>query len=172
VIAAALVASGTAMGAATANVDVWAQMTGNLSLSASGTLFDFATVAPNTQYVNPTAVVVTNDSTGFVEDYTIAIANSTDWTVAGGNGPDAVVIGAKFNTTTPVVGEFHAADNLTGTATLAGSALFEAFVGTQTGQDVAPGATRNLWCYMQTPTSDSSSGANQRFVMTITAVAP
>jgi hypothetical protein len=174
VVIAALVAGGTAMAAATANLDVWAQMGGNLSVSASGTLFDFGTVAPNTQYVNGTAVVVTNDSSGFVEDYTIQIVNSADWSAAAGNGADTANIRVLFNAAAPIAADFAAQDDLIGGAgaVLAGSLAGEAFVGDQTGQDVAPLAARNLWCYMQTPTSDSSSGANQRFVITITAVAP
>jgi len=174
VMIAALVAGGSAFAVNPQEIDVYAQMGGTLSVAISGTIFSFTGLTPSQTIVNATSINVTNDSAGFVEDYTLEITNSLDWTVAGANAPDTAVIGALFNSVAPAPAAFGAQDNLIGLAapTLAGATALQPFVGDQDGQDVNPAAMITLWLRMIAPTTDSSSGAMQRFDMTLTAVAP
>jgi len=159
-----------AINPATFNVTV--NMSGGLSVAVSGNLPIGAKAPSNVGVYGP--VTVTNDSASFVEDYTIAVSNSADWTIGAAQAPDVATMRVMFNSALPLETDFIAADQLIGLAggVLCGALAAEAFVGNQDGQDVAPSAVNDLYVRFGMPTSDSSTGAVQTFTVTINAVAP
>jgi len=162
--------AGAALAANPATFNVTANISGTFSVAViSGAPVAFGAVAANSTSVAATPVVIQNDSTGFVEDYQLSAANALNWTLAAANGPNIAVLSARFNTVSPA---FVANDILTTTPTLAGTSPANNFAGDQDGQDVNPSENDNLWIRLVAPTTDSSGGATQTFVVTITAVAP
>ena len=162
--------SGTALAALSANFNVTANLSGSFSVAViSGAPVAFGAVAASSNTTAGTAVVIQNDSVGFIEDYQLSAANSTNWTLAAAAAPNTAVLSARFNTVAPA---FVANDILTNVAVLAGASAAGNFAGDQDGQDVNPAENNNLWIRLGAPTTDSSGGAVQTFVVTITAVAP
>ena len=162
--------AGAALAANPATFNVTANISGTFSVAViSGAPVAFGAVGANSTNVAGAAVVIQNDSAGFVEDYQLSASNSAGWTLAAANGPNTAVLSARFNTVAPA---FVANDILTNSATLAGASAAGNFAGNQDGQDVVPSENNNLWIQLLTPTTDSTGGAVQTFVVTITAVAP
>ena len=165
-----IVCAGQAFAAASATFNVTANLSGSFSVAViSGAPVAFGAVAASSNTTAGTAVVIQNDSVGFVEDYQLSAANSTNWTLGAAAGANTAVLSARFNTVAPA---FVANDILTTSPTLAGASAAGNFAGDQDGQDVNPAENNNLWIRLGAPTTDSSGGAVQTFVVTITAVAP
>lgn len=170
----AVLVAGGAQAINPATFDVTVNINAVLSVAVAGGPLAYGAQAPNTDVVSGTAAVVTNDSTGLVEDYQLSVANSTDWTIGAAKGADTATMHALFNAAAPTPATFVATDQLTGGAApvLAGVSAAGNFAGDQDGQDVNPSEANNLWILLGLPTTDSSAGASQTFVVTVTAVAP
>ena len=106
----------------------------------SGAPVALGTVTASQILGNPlgTPVVVRNDSSGLIEDYEISVSNSVGgWTIGAAQASDTATLHVLFNaltpTTLPGLGDFLAADQLSGGAlpVLSGTLGTEAFVGTQ-----------------------------------------
>lgn len=162
--------AGSALAINPATFNVTANIAGAFSVAVvSGAPVAFGAVTAGSNTIAATPVVIQNDSAGFVEDYQLSAANSLNWTLAGTAGANQAVLSARFNTVSPT---FSATDILTNTPVLAGVSPTGQFAGDQDGQDVPPAQNNNLWIQLGAPTSDTSGGATQTFVVTITAVAP
>lgn len=186
----AVTVAGVAGAVNPATFDVTVNMAGAFSVAiVSGAPVAFGAVNPSSINSNSAAaVVVQNDSTAFVEDYELSVANSAGgWTIGAAAGVDTGTMHAQFsNNGAPTTGvggpatDFQADDQLIGgaAAILAGSAgTLGAFAdndgtGLADGQDVATSENNNLYVRFQAPTSDTTSGAAQSFTITINAVAP
>ncbi|MEK7476767.1 MAG: hypothetical protein AAB152_14190 [Candidatus Coatesbacteria bacterium] len=147
----------------------------------SGAPVALGTVTASQILGNPlgTPVVVRNDSSGLIEDYEISVSNSVGgWTIGAAQASDTATLHVLFNaltpTTLPGLGDFLAADQLSGGAlpVLSGTLGTEAFVGTQDGQEVLPSEDNNFWIRFGAPSGDTTGGAAQSFTVTINAVAP
>jgi hypothetical protein len=173
---------GPAHAANPATFNITANMGGTLSVAiVSGAPVALGALAPSAVVNNTAAVVVRNDSAGFVEDYELSVGNSAGgWSIAAAQGVNQATLHVQFNATVPGntiggAGNFQTDDQLIGAAApiLAGNtAGGGAFAGNQDGQDVAPGEDNNLWIRFGAPTADTTGGAPQSFTVTINAVNP
>jgi hypothetical protein len=175
----ALLAAGAAASASAASSQsLTVQCTINvaLSVSVSTGLYNFGSVSPSTVVFSTQAVVVTNDSNGRTEDYTISAstfmaAGGGNWTITGSTsaGVDQFGLCAVLNSAAPLDGLFTASDCF-GTAGTPQNMDTTHFAGNQNGDHVVSGAAVDLWLRFATPTSiTGGAGVQQSETVTITA---
>ncbi len=196
-LAAATVALGgiaqKAWAANPATVDITVSMIGSLSVSvddAANTTRALGPQSANALVVIGSSVTVLNDSGGFTEGWELSAATADDWTLitstsdGSGNalppGADEFVLQALFkdsgaDSTDPA--SWGEPSIVTGAGQLYTDALFSAQVGASNGEPDTPAngnmfssSERALMLRLYMPLSDSSSGAPQTIVLTITAV--
>jgi hypothetical protein len=157
----------------------------SLSINLSGpTTYNFGTIAPAAVVASTAAIVVTNDSSGLVEDYTITSSTfiatgGTNWNISGTltAAQDVFALGAAISPSAMTVSSFTTSMALpvtqTGSATYMNTSQFGTggLSGANTnGDHVASAATRNLWIYFAAPTGiTSGDGAQQSATVTLTA---
>ena len=151
-------------------IDINVSISGTKSVLVSGTTYyDFGALAVNTSSNSASAIVVQNNSTVFIETYTITGANAisdaagTDWTLnsAGTQGGDQYGLGAQFGTARPDNVDGTWTDDYLDTAPITCNATILGN-GTEAegGSNVATSATRNLWFRMKTPTTVTDGGGH------------
>ena len=146
-----------------------------LSVDIDKDEYNFGNVAAKTATISTEAIVVTNNSGGRTEDYTINCSTyTTNWNLKATDpldtDEDLFSLRAMFKETTqPTDGEFPAGSFLN---TDAGDSqnMTEANFGTSgySGNNVADTVTRDLWFRLKTP-GTTTSEAEQSFSVTITA---
>ena len=140
------------------NLDITVSILATKSLSVNTTAYDFSGLAVNTSSVSATAIVVTNDSVGLIETYTLQGANAastgggTTWTLAASTGTDTYALAAQFSSAKPTdVDGSWGSDDLTTSAITATTNVLGNGTLAEAGVDVAAAATRNLWFRIKTP---------------------
>jgi hypothetical protein len=184
--------TGTARATSPASFTITVTVNASLSLNLGGsTVYNFGTISPSTEVVSTAAIVVTNDSTGLVEDYTIVSSTffattggGPNWNISGtlNGGTDVFALCAAMATSQMTVSSFTAAGtetcfvaNQTGSATYMNTAQFEtsAVSGNAGNGDHVPAAgVRDLWLYFASPTQisdDAAIGQPQSITVTLTA---
>jgi hypothetical protein len=147
-----------------------------LSLNLSTGSYDFGLVNASTVVFSSSAVVVTNDSGGRTEDYTIAsstfmAAGGANWNITGSTSAAAnqFSLCAKLNSVEALDSAYTSADCFTAPGTPQNMDPSH-FAGDQNGKSVLSGATRNLWLRFATPTSLTGGGnVQQSATVTVTA---
>jgi hypothetical protein len=184
-LAAALAgALATSAGAATsASLTVVVTVNASLSLNIGGaTQYNFGTVSPSTVVASTQAIVITNDSTGLTEDYTIASSTfiatgGVNWNLTGtlAGAQDQFGLCAKINPTAVSTSTFASTDCLATSGAQQNMDLSHFGAGGSDGSNtngdhVPAAATRNLWLYFAAPTGITSGvGAQQSVSVTLTA---
>ena len=139
----------------------------SLSIAVGTATYSFGSLAVNQTMLSTGAIPVTNDSAGRTEDLQITGANSANWSISNStNGVDTFYLRALLNTTAPTQANFTAAFS-TLSATIANMSAAN-YGGDQNGNDVASGASKNLWFMLGTPTTTSST-SEQSISVTLTA---
>lgn len=160
---------GSQLFAATSDtIDIHVSISGNKSVVVTGTTFyNYGALAVNTSSVSATAITVQNDSTVFIETYTITGAHAisdtggTNWTLAASTAANQYALGAQFSTARPA--DTNAAwtnDALTTGAQTCSGVNFGNGTDTEAGSNVSTGANRSLWFRMKTPSSVTDAGAH------------
>ena len=175
VLAAAILVAGLIMplrAATTDDVDIHVSISASKSLSVNTTFFDFGALDVRISSVSNGAIIVTNDSTALIETYTLmatdAISDSggTDWTLASSTGPDQVVLEAQFSDARPSDSNPNwSQDSVSNGTTTCTDNIFGNGTASESGQEVMPAATRNLWFRIRTPSSVTNGGPH---TMTVT----
>ena len=140
------------------SLDITVSILATKSLSVNTTFYDFGGLVVNQSSVSATAIIVTNNSGALISTYTLQGANAnsteggTNWTLAASTGTDIYALAAQFSTARPVdLNANWLADDLTSSAiTASATVLGNGTVG-ESGSNVFPSATRNLWFRMKTP---------------------
>ena len=166
--AALLFAASGAFAATSDNIDIHVSIAGNKSVLVSGaTSYDFGALAVNSSSVSASAITVQNDSTVFIETYTITGANAlsdaggTDWTLAATPDSDQYALAAQFSTARPSDADGSwTADDLTGSASTCSQTAHGNGTEAEAGSNVSPSENRSLWFRLKTPTSVTDSGAH------------
>ncbi len=155
-------APAAAASSSTASVDIKVSINASKSLSIGTTFYDFGLMNVNTSSVSASSILVTNDSGGLLETYTLTGANAnstsggTNWTLASSTGPiDQYVLGAQFSNAAPTNTDAAWATSISSiTVGVCSAAQFGNGVVAQSGLNVSPTAgsnTRNLWFRIITP---------------------
>jgi hypothetical protein len=152
-----------------------------LSVALGSTVYDFGTINAGQTVASTAAVVVTNDSGGRTEDYTINASTfmatgGANWNISGTliGGANQFGMCAALNTVALSTTAFVASDCLSSnTASGNGAATWMSatqFAGNQNGKSVPSAANENLWLYFAAPTSLTGGGnVAQSVTVTITA---
>ena len=161
-----LAAFGSQVKAATSDtIDIHVSITGNKSVTITGTTYyDFGALAVNSSSVSATAITVTNNSTVFIETYTVTGADAisdtggTNWALEAASGADDYALAAQFSTAPPADDDgAWAADSLsTGASTCSATAHGNGTEG-EGGSNVEISGARSLWFRIKTPTSVTDS---------------
>lgn len=153
------------------SVDVYAQITGTLSLTVvSATYYDFGAVTGGSTTVSTTTFDISHSGTGLTETFNISLANPAGWTAVttGAPGLDQFELDAQLNFP-GAPGAWTSANHAISTVSTAATA--SKFAGNQTGMTLAPGNVRNMWVRFLAPTS-TTVVTKQRIVVTISATNP
>ena len=140
------------------SLDITVSILATKSLSVDTTYYDFGGLSVNTSSVSASAIVVTNDSGGLVETYTLQGADAastgggTTWTLAASTGTDQYALGAQFSSARPTDADGSwGTDALTTSAITATDTVLGNGTLAEAGTAVVPAATRNLWFRIKTP---------------------
>jgi tetratricopeptide (TPR) repeat protein/N-acetylneuraminic acid mutarotase len=142
---------------------------GILSISISTGLYSYGSVIMSSAVVSTETIVVTNNgdipTTWSVRASTIS---PSLWNLTTGSpAQDLFRMRAAFHNVQPSTSAFQAEDILAVTDASSSGTIFS-IDGTQTGQSVPAGGTRNLWFLMETPPI-TSTVEEQKVSVTITA---
>jgi hypothetical protein len=140
-------------------IEIHVSINATKSVTASATYYDYGATAVDVATVSATALTVTNASLGLVETYVMSAGNAiadvvgTDWTLAASTGSDTYSLAAQFSTVQPsnAFAAWDATDYLTTTPQACTATRFGNGTGAQSGLNVNPAATRNLWFRLHTP---------------------
>ncbi len=144
------------------SIDIKVSINASKSLNVGTTFYDFGLMNVNTSSVSASSILVTNDSGGLQESYSITGANAlstgggTTWTLASSTGPiDQYVLGAQFSTAMPTNTDATWSTSISSITT--GNCTQNQFGNGTLGQSgstvsaVTGSNTRNLWFRMITP---------------------
>ena len=149
-----------AYAAETEEVDVHVSILATKSLSINATTYDYGALNVAASSVTAIPIIVTNNSTALIETYTLSATNAisdtggVDWTLASSTGTNQFAMGAQFSDNRPA--DTNAAwdqDDLSLTTDVCTNDIFGNGSSTESGLDVMPAGTRNLWFRIRTPSS-------------------
>ncbi len=152
------------------SVSLSVTVTGTLDLTLTSTVTAFGSVAPGASAVSSGAIGINNTSVGIIQTYSLQSFDSAPWTIQPAAGPNQFSLKGLFNAAAPVVASFNAIDSISTSTARATTAAASAgkFEGDQSGANVAPASSRNLWFRFDAPTSTASFGSR---VLTVTILA-
>jgi hypothetical protein len=140
------------------SLDITVSILVTKSLHVNTTYYDFGAMSVNTSSVSTTSIVVTNNSGGLTETYTIQGASATstgggtNWALSTTTGTDVYALAAQFSTARPADDDSAwTTDDLDYNATTATSGTLGNGVAGESGTGVDPLETRNLWFRIKTP---------------------
>ena len=160
--------AGEAQAALSDNMDIHVSINGNKSVLVVGTTsYDYGALDVNTSSVSASSFTIRNDSTVFIETYTLTGANAisdsggTDWTLNSSAAADQYALAAQFSDNAPAdLDGSWASDDLTTGAQTCSTTAFGNGTEAEAGSNVAVSADRGLWFRIKTPTSVTDSGAH------------
>ena len=163
----------------TASINIRVTVQPNLSVAVDSDTYNFGLLPANSSSISTRPILVTNDSLGRTEDYTLSAANaagsqSTNWVLGSTNGADAFSLQTlSTGDARPSDAEFAGVVSTLATVTRQWNAASNHFAisgSTFTGNNVvASGSnTRKLWFRILTPTT-STDDTEKTSVVTVTA---
>jgi hypothetical protein len=143
----------------TQDIEIHVSINATKSLAAGTTHYNFGALATNVSSVSATALVITNDSAGLIQTYTLVAGNAisdtagTDWTLnETSTGTDQYRLAAQFSTARPTDADGSWATDYMTTGVQACTAVrFGNGEAAESGLNVNPSAARNLWFRIHTP---------------------
>jgi hypothetical protein len=152
-------------------LDIKVSIASNKSLSAGTTIYNFGGIALNTSSNSATALVITNDSGSYVENYRLQAANAIsdtggqNWTLDTSTSPNHYALAGQFSTARPDNADatWDATDYMTSSPQTCTDTQFGNGTLGEAGNTVSPLAgsrDRNLWFRIHTP--DVSTGTEGR----------